>query len=75
MLKIVFGLVREVIAKVSGKVKVELKSFKFCGRAKKMPSDRSKVEIYYFMSSVTAQNKFLVGTFFCPAIIKYHIPI
>ena len=36
-----------------------------------MPSDRSKVEIYYsIMSSVTAQNKFLVGTFFCPAVIN-----
>ena len=42
----------------------------FCGRAKKMPSDRSKVEIYYFMSSVTAQNKFLAGTFFLSSNYK-----
>ena len=38
-------------------------------------SQCSAVETYYFMSSVTAKNKFLAGTFFCPAIIKYHIPI
>ena len=31
---------------------------------KKMPSDRSKVEMYYFLFSLTARNKFLAGTIF-----------
>ena len=54
------------MAKVSGKVKVESDFVE--GQRKCLQT--SKVEIYYFMSSVTAQNKFLAGTFFLSSNYK-----